>query len=161
MVLLYPFLGEGSPTKIDYRKKGALIPTSLLENLDILVDSTSHAIYKKEGWVLPAAFPSDQIAASACPTRSCPRLHAHAQMPSCTGHPHFVWVKTGHCRSQMGVFKRLKSFFVRARTARFCLVFWSSGCRTTSSWVLVLVALLTCLKGFGSSIPVTKESADC
>ena len=28
---LYPFLGEGSPTKIDYRKKGSLILTSLLE----------------------------------------------------------------------------------------------------------------------------------
>ena len=27
------FLGEGSPTKIDYRKKGALILTSLLEDL--------------------------------------------------------------------------------------------------------------------------------
>ena len=30
----YPFLGEGSPTKIDYRKKGTLILTSLLENLE-------------------------------------------------------------------------------------------------------------------------------
>ena len=29
----YPFLGEGSPTKIDYRKKGTLILTSLLEDL--------------------------------------------------------------------------------------------------------------------------------
>ena len=28
-----PFLGEGSPTKIDYRQKGALILTSLLEDL--------------------------------------------------------------------------------------------------------------------------------
>ena len=27
------FLGEGSPTKINYRKKGTLIPTSLLEDL--------------------------------------------------------------------------------------------------------------------------------
>ena len=27
------FLGEGSPTKIDYRKKGTLILTSLLEHL--------------------------------------------------------------------------------------------------------------------------------
>ena len=26
-------MGEGSPTKIDYRKKGTLIPTSLLEGL--------------------------------------------------------------------------------------------------------------------------------
>ena len=30
----YPFLGEGSPTKIDYRKKGTLILTFLLEDLD-------------------------------------------------------------------------------------------------------------------------------
>ena len=29
----YPFLGEGSPTEIDYRKKGTLILTSLLEDL--------------------------------------------------------------------------------------------------------------------------------
>ena len=32
--LLSPFLGEGSPTKIDYRKKGTLILTSLLEDLE-------------------------------------------------------------------------------------------------------------------------------
>ena len=31
--LLSPFLGEGSPTKIDYRKKGTLVLTSLLEDL--------------------------------------------------------------------------------------------------------------------------------
>ena len=30
---LTPLLGEGSPTKVDYRKKGTLIPTSLLEDL--------------------------------------------------------------------------------------------------------------------------------
>ena len=29
----FPFLGEVPPTKIDYRKKGALIRTSLLEDL--------------------------------------------------------------------------------------------------------------------------------
>ena len=29
----YPFLGEGSPAKIDCRKKGSLILTSLLEDL--------------------------------------------------------------------------------------------------------------------------------
>ena len=35
VVPFYPFLGEGSPTKIDYRKKsGTLILTSLLEDLD-------------------------------------------------------------------------------------------------------------------------------
>ena len=28
-----PVLGEGSPTKTDYRKKGALIQTSLLQDL--------------------------------------------------------------------------------------------------------------------------------
>ena len=28
----YPFWGEGSPTKIDYRKRGTLILTSLLED---------------------------------------------------------------------------------------------------------------------------------
>ena len=31
--LLPTFFGEGSPTKIDYRKKGTLIPTSSLEDL--------------------------------------------------------------------------------------------------------------------------------
>ena len=31
---LTPFLGEGSPTKIDYRKKGTLFLTSLLEDLE-------------------------------------------------------------------------------------------------------------------------------
>ena len=30
---LTPFLGEGSPTKIDYRKKGTVILISLLEDL--------------------------------------------------------------------------------------------------------------------------------
>ena len=35
VVPFYPFLGKDSPTKIDYRKKGALIPTSLLEDLAI------------------------------------------------------------------------------------------------------------------------------
>ena len=33
VVPFYPFLGEGSPTKIDYRKVGTLILTSLLEEL--------------------------------------------------------------------------------------------------------------------------------
>ena len=32
----YPFLGEGSPTKIDYRKRGTLILTSLLEDLVVV-----------------------------------------------------------------------------------------------------------------------------
>ena len=34
VVPFYPFLGEGSPTNTDYRKKAALILTSLLEDLD-------------------------------------------------------------------------------------------------------------------------------
>ena len=33
VVPLYPFFGEGSPAKIDYRKKGTLILTSLQEDL--------------------------------------------------------------------------------------------------------------------------------
>ena len=33
MPFLSPLLGEGSPTKIDYRKQGTLILTSLLEVL--------------------------------------------------------------------------------------------------------------------------------
>ena len=32
-IALLPFFGEGSPTKIDYRKKGTLSLTSLLEDL--------------------------------------------------------------------------------------------------------------------------------
>ena len=35
------FLGEGSPTKIDYRTKGTLILTSLLEDLASLQNTTS------------------------------------------------------------------------------------------------------------------------
>ena len=33
VVRFYPFLGESSPNRLDYRKKGTLIPTSLLEDL--------------------------------------------------------------------------------------------------------------------------------
>ena len=33
MPFVTPFFGEGSPTKIDYRNKGTLILTSLLEDL--------------------------------------------------------------------------------------------------------------------------------
>ena len=36
VVPFYPFWGEGSPTKIDYSKKGTLIRTSLLEDLVVL-----------------------------------------------------------------------------------------------------------------------------
>ena len=33
---VYPFLGESSPIKIDYRKKGTLVLTSLLEDLQLV-----------------------------------------------------------------------------------------------------------------------------
>ena len=36
VVLFYPFWGEGSPTKTDYRKKGTLILSSLLEDLECM-----------------------------------------------------------------------------------------------------------------------------
>ena len=39
--LLSPFLGEGSPTNIDYRKKGTLSLTSLLEDLVFLFGGDS------------------------------------------------------------------------------------------------------------------------
>ena len=37
IVPVYPFSGEGSPTKIDYSKKDTLIPTSLLEDLALIL----------------------------------------------------------------------------------------------------------------------------
>ena len=37
--LFLPFLGEGSPTEIGYRKKGTLLLTSLLEDLDGVLDA--------------------------------------------------------------------------------------------------------------------------
>ena len=37
---LLPFFGEGFPTKIDYRKKGTLILTSLLDDLGAFFEST-------------------------------------------------------------------------------------------------------------------------
>ena len=50
----YPFLGEGSPTKVDYRKKGALIPTSPLEDLVALRCSSlpgyARPIADRSGW---------------------------------------------------------------------------------------------------------------
>ena len=39
--LPFQCLGEGSPTKIDYRKKGSLILTSLLEDLVTVHRSTN------------------------------------------------------------------------------------------------------------------------
>ena len=46
----YPFLGEGSPTKIDYRKKGALSLTYLLADLDV-VESSDLNFLVETGWV--------------------------------------------------------------------------------------------------------------
>ena len=56
----YPSLGEGSPTKIDYRKKGTLILTSLLEDLvPVSVESESSAIRlrSRSPFPLPGAIP--------------------------------------------------------------------------------------------------------
>ena len=41
VVPLYPFLGDGSPTKIDCRKKGTLILSSLLEDLGYIPSTQS------------------------------------------------------------------------------------------------------------------------
>ena len=46
---LLPFVGEGSPTKIDYRKKGTLILTSLLEDLVVNQDGWTPAFVSKGG----------------------------------------------------------------------------------------------------------------
>ena len=46
--LSHSFLGEGSPTKIDYRTKGALILTSLLEDL---VSVWMHALPFLGAWL--------------------------------------------------------------------------------------------------------------
>ena len=40
-----PFLGEGSPAKIDYRKKGTLILASLLEDPDIKGNQEEHVTF--------------------------------------------------------------------------------------------------------------------
>ena len=45
VVPFYPFLGEGSPTKVDYRKKGTLIVTSLLAELGV------HMCVRVRSWV--------------------------------------------------------------------------------------------------------------
>ena len=44
-----PFLGKGSPTRIDYRKKGTLILTSLLEDLAFIVRGVPLSINRKKG----------------------------------------------------------------------------------------------------------------
>ena len=50
VVPFYPFLGEGSPTKIDYRKEGTLILTSLLEDL------AANALHANNFYLLAAYF---------------------------------------------------------------------------------------------------------
>ena len=50
-----PFLGEGSPTKIDYRKKGTLILTSLLE--DLVLEGPSRRFYVREREALSPTLP--------------------------------------------------------------------------------------------------------
>ena len=47
MVRIYPCLGEGSPTKIDYGKKATLIPTSLLEDLGALTKRVSPGLGRR------------------------------------------------------------------------------------------------------------------
>ena len=53
----YSSLGEGSPTKIDYRKKGTLILTSLLEDLDT-VDGPNPGSQQMDGISHPGFGPS-------------------------------------------------------------------------------------------------------
>ena len=45
----YPFLGKGSPAKIDYRQRGTLILTSLLEDLGDL-SSPQKTRGRSQGW---------------------------------------------------------------------------------------------------------------
>ena len=49
IVPFYPFLGEGSHTKIDYRKQGTLILTSLLE--DLALRTSTALLLRKAGAV--------------------------------------------------------------------------------------------------------------
>ena len=80
--LLCPFLGEGSPTKIDYRKKsGTLILTSLLEDLVVLRFPLSK---------------SYSMAGLATILLCCPSLHLQGVFDLLL----FEWerpVKTGQC----------------------------------------------------------------
>ena len=46
----YPSLGEGSPTKIDYRKKGTLILTSLLEDLVNHTTKDQDFVLRRPAW---------------------------------------------------------------------------------------------------------------
>ena len=52
-VLSHPFLGEGSPSKIDYRKKGTLILTSLLEDLESDGDGAA-LFFAGANWTAPS-----------------------------------------------------------------------------------------------------------
>ena len=42
------FLGEGFPTKVDYRKQGALILTSLLEDLAVHLETLVDSVVRTE-----------------------------------------------------------------------------------------------------------------
>ena len=69
----HSFLGEGSPTKIDYRKKGALILTSLLENLGMYSTETCLVLF--------TASSVGQISSFDKPTRET--CWGEWQTPSC------------------------------------------------------------------------------
>ena len=59
-----PFFGGGSPAKIDYRKKGTLILTSLLvdlEQADLLRSALSHGRSFKDCFGPGIAFPLNQL----------------------------------------------------------------------------------------------------
>ena len=56
MPFLTPFLGEGSPTKIDYTKKGTLILTCLLEDLE-----------KNRGDAVDSNLSTKMVPLNACP----------------------------------------------------------------------------------------------
>ena len=57
VVPFYPFLGEGSPTKIGYRKKkGTLFLTCLLEDLDSLTSKSCSFRWSTRDWVLSEVF---------------------------------------------------------------------------------------------------------
>ena len=85
---LYPFLGEGSPTKIDYStpKKGTLILTSLLEDLD----EASVGLAKKRAqphgsWLTSPAHPSPMKSNVYClAVKYMPFVHS----------PWFSWLRT-------------------------------------------------------------------
>ena len=51
VVPFYPFLGEGSPTKIDYGEKGTLILTSLPEDLGKHWEGVSFVVYVAASYV--------------------------------------------------------------------------------------------------------------